>query len=156
MEQTSKIELLDNSSKLDNIQMPSDEFGKNMDKAMYSKDITKAISGNAVETYLVDESNDIEVPNYMFNLVNKGSMSRIYLKIIKGLLSENGNVAIYLCNGKSVIKAGYGDDIKINSIISTIKSYIFNDDIQIYKNIERGKKLEEVKKRDITKLRMKL
>lgn len=155
MEQTLATELLSNCDNSD-VQMPSEDLKEHEDDSIITKDISEAIGGSTVELYLVDKSNEIEIPNFLIDFSNAEKITELQKRAIKGLLISDGNVAIYLCNGKQVIKIGYSDEVKMSSLISTLKNYVFSDGTAIYKNIERGKKPIEIKKRDITKLRMRI
>lgn len=141
----------------------SDEEVELQNKELESKDITEAISGKMVKTILVPEEAVIEEQNYIFDFSNTESITIYKREALKTTLNPHAgsdperDVAIYLHNSSGkLLKIGYGDKYELERLIPLLKSYIFGDEIRIYKNFKKGCNVVEVKKRDITQLRLNL
>lgn len=149
--ESSKLKLFNDENK--EMKMPGDS---NLEKgnSLRTDNVVKALTGEQVKTLLLPEEQLIELPNYVIDFSKNMQMTVFQKLALDSLLSKNGDTSIYLYNNNNIIKIGSGIQYKLEMILSSYKNNILNKDVNIYKDVERGKELKEVIARDITKLRM--
>lgn len=126
-------------------------------QGLMSESISKAISGETVKTLLLPEDTEIAPLNYIFDFTDLTSINTVQKEALKGLVSYYGDVQLYLYKQKSGLTAfGMGDRYKLERMVPLIRSYIFNNEIKIYRNFAPGNPVEEVDTKDITRMRLNL
>lgn len=156
MDSTENIKLFNSSP--DDVVMPHiSEEATEESKALISDDIDDAILGDNVKTLIIPEDTEIAKFNYVFDFTNIGTITVMQKQSIKSLISEYGDVQLYLYNDKKGLMAfGMGDKYILEKLVPIIKKHVFDDSIKVYKDFQPGKQLEEVNSRDITKMRLNL
>lgn len=119
-------------------------------------EIDNAIYGKEVKVIVLPEEATIEYPNYVIDLTDLSEITVFQKAALQNLLNKNGDTAIYFYLGKKFTRVGYGMAYKLENLLALTKKHIFGDDIKIYRNLEKNKPVDEVKSRDITKLRLNL
>lgn len=125
--------------------------------ALVSEDITKDINDDTVKTLRVKEELDIEPENFVLDLTNLEQITASQKQVMVSLISSKGTVAIYMYKPKQgLVKLGNGEKYSLERTLPLIRYYVFNNELKIYKNFEKGKPVVEVDTKDITKLRLNL
>jgi hypothetical protein len=115
------------------------------------------IMGEKVKTVLIKEETDIYPYNYVLDFSDLDSINSIQKDALKALVTKDGDIKLYLFKKNTGLTAfGMGDKYKLESLMPLIKQYVFADSIKVYKNFSMTEDPQEVKSRDITKLRMNL
>lgn len=141
----------------DEIVMPtSGEAEVDKQKELIKSEIDNAIYGNEVKVVVLPEETVIEYPNYVIDLTDLNEISIFQKSALQNLLSKHGDTAIYFYLGKKFTRVGYGLSYKLENLLALTKRHIFNDEIRIYRDLEKNKPVDEVVSRDITKLRLNL
>lgn len=146
------------------VSMPTvtEEEVQKQNEELDSQDITGAISGKKIKTLLLPEESIISEINYIFDFSEVANISPFKKEALKSLVvpkdkeDENTIVSLYLYKKNGLVEFGRGDRYVLERLMPLIKVHVFGDEIKIYKNFKRGKPLEEVSGRDITKLRLNL
>lgn len=134
-----------------NIEMTSEQ------KELISDDVSKAISGEQVKIVILKEVNEIAEDNYIFDFTELASINVIQKEALKSLVSNNGNVQLYLYKkGSGLTSFGVGERYNLEMMVPLVRNYVFNSDIKIYKNYRVGEPAKEVISKDITKMRLHL
>ena len=134
-----------------NIEMTSEQ------KELISDDVSKAISGEQVKIVILKEVNEIAEDNYIFDFTELASINVIQKEALKSLVSNNGNVQLYLYKkGSGLSSFGVGERYNLEMMVPLVRNYVFNSDIKIYKNYRVGEPAKEVISKDITKMRLHL
>lgn len=134
-----------------NIEMTSEQ------KELISDDINKAISGEQVKIVILKEVNEIAENNYVFDFTDLTSINVIQKEALKSLVSNNGNVQLYLYKkGSGLTSFGVGERYNLEMMVPLVRNYVFNSDIKIYKNYRVGEPAKEVVSKDITQMRLHL
>lgn len=133
--------------------MPDINKGNNV-KYDNSEDVNNALFGEKVKTILIKDEQIIELPNIVFDFSKNMSMNIFQKLALDGIITENGDTAVYLYSTGNLMKIGTALSSKIESIINVFKTDVLNSDVLIYKDVQEGKPLTEINKKDITKLRM--
>lgn len=152
--ETLRQEQLGSSTTPDEIIIPSSNIKLSQeDKDMMDTDITDAISGSTVKKLLIPEDAEMELPNYVLDYTTVEQTSAFQKQAIKNLLSTDGKVAIYLYTDGRILKIGYGEEYKLNQIIDSFRANVADENVKVYKDVEIGKELREVRHKDISKMR---
>lgn len=151
----SKVNLFDAPS--DQLVMPGSSPQDLAKQAELTKsEIDNAIYGKEVKVIVLPEETSVEYPNYVIDLTNLSEITVFQKAALQNLLSKHGDTAIYFYLGKKFTRVGYGMAYKLENLLSLTKKHIFGDEIKIYRNLEKGKPVDEVVSRDVTKLRLNL
>jgi hypothetical protein len=126
----------------------TDEKMKSMDNLMM---------GDKVETLSVDKETHIEEKNFVIDFSEIENVSAIQLKVIKSIVDKEGDTSVYIYNKKKgLILIGVNDKFKLERCLPSIKKYIFDNKIRIFRDFEIGKRLQEVEELDISLIRLNL
>lgn len=125
-------------------------------KQLMSQSIEKEIGGRQVKKLILPEDSAIEHNNFLFDFSEVESISIFQKEAIKGLISNNGDTALYLYKPSSLVRFGWGDRYTLERLIPIIREQVFGNEIRIFKDFQEGEPLNEVSKKDITKLRINL
>ena len=128
----------------------------NENSSLKSEGTEDAISGKSVKTVIIKEDSDIEYPNYVLDFSNVESINVIQKSALKSLISDRGDTAIYLYKKDAIVKIGSGIGEILSTLINIINQSTMNGEISVYKDVIPGKEIEEIKGKDITKLRMRI
>ena len=76
---------------------------------------------------------------------------------MKSLISPvGGDVTIYLYNESKLISVGLGESSNLAKMMPLIQKYVFNEQVQIFKNYKVGEKPVLVQGKSISELRLNL
>ena len=131
--------------------------GNSVDDKLISKDISEAILGEYVKSIIIPESLDIVVPNYVLDFRGTEALRKHEVESLACLVDdEDGDIAIYACLGNGLVSLGMGVSTRIERILPVYVQSLFGNSCRLYRDIERGKPLQEIKRHDVSKLRLRL
>lgn len=140
-----------------NVAMPSISIEQTEEQAkLTSDDISSDISGETVKVIRVKEDVDIDPENFVLDLSDIDQVSASQKEVLKSLVIPDGTVSVYLYKKQGLIRLGGGDKYTLERLLPIIKEHVFNGELNVYKNFERGKPVETIDCKDITKLRLRL
>ena len=156
MDNTSDIKLFKEDK--NEVAMPSIDTEMTSEQAeLISESIDKAIGGEQVKVVILKEVDEIAEDNYIFDFTELASINVIQKEALKSLVTNNGNVQLYLYKkGSGLTSFGSGDRYNLEMMIPLVRNYVFNSEIKIYKNYKVGEPAKEVISKDITKMRLHL
>lgn len=132
----------------------NEEYIKDMN-TLVDLDITDAISGEYVKRILMSSEDELETPNYIMDFSEVSDTTIFQKRALKEIVAKSGDTAIYLYKDGKLMKLGYNESYKLADVMSNFRNYVGDEKMHIYVNVDRSsKRLAEVRKRDITKLRM--
>lgn len=124
---------------------------------LISDSIDTAIGGEQVKVVILKEVEEIAENNYIFDFTDLQSINVIQKEALKSLVSNTGNVQLYLYKkGSGLTSFGMGDRYNLELMVPLVKNYVFNDEVKVYKNYKVGERVKEVIGKDITKMRLHL
>ena len=150
-----------NSLFMDNeeqVEMPRSEIN-NVNEPVGIGDVAKIISGDTVERTVIPESPEdgVDEHNYLLDLSNLNSWTYMEKQSIKSLISKHGDTSIYLRTKKiQLVCLGKGKRELLDFILPEIKSAVFGDKINIYKDFSVNEELREISTLDFTDFRLDL
>lgn len=153
------IELFKDDGKT--VVMPSLDNELKESEQIKSKDITEAILGSTVATVIIQKDMHMELPNYVLDFSEYSEITMFQKESLSNLittkpLDDGVKTALYLYNGKKMIKFGTGEIYKLEVIIPIIRDKVFDNQIRVYRNVDGISPLDELKTRDNTKVRLRL
>lgn len=125
-------------------------------KQLMSQSIEKEIGGKQVKKIILPEDSVIEHSNFLFDFSEVESISIFQKEAIKGLISKNGDTALYLYKPSSLVRFGWGDRYTLERLVPILREQVFGNEIRVFKDFQEGQPIIEVSKKDITKLRINL
>lgn len=122
---------------------------------LMSEDIMGAISGEEVKVVMLKESEHIEEPNIAIDLRDLQKISRVETDALRGLLREDGNVALYIIQPRvGVVKLGYALKGMMDKVLVRVIYNILGEDIKIYENFQIDKENKLLNKNSLVSRRM--
>ena len=117
---------------------------------LISMAIEEAIQKESIDTVLLKEVTDIEIPSYLIDMTNVGDIMPCTLDAISKMLSEDGDTAIYMKNGDSIGIIGYGEAHQLYSRLDTFINNVYSGKCGIYKN--NGDGFKKIKPMDVNNI----
>ncbi len=135
--------------------MPSQDINTN--EELRSENIDRLILGETVKTLNIKETDNIADVNYIIDFSKIKSIQPIQKDVLKSLISPvGGDVTIYLYNESKLISVGLGESSNLAKMMPLIQKYVFNEQVQIFKNYKVGEKPVLVQGKSISELRLNL
>ena len=125
--------------------------------SLKSQELKKVIQGDSVNTIMAPTETTLIQPNYLLDLGSVVETIDYANDTLKALLDDDGDVAVYTTTyGGGIVRLGFGLSSKLDMIISSCITALYDGECRLYKNVEVGKKPVEIKRRDISTVRLKL
>lgn len=122
-----------------------------------SEGIQKAISGEQVKTLMIPMESSIIQPNYLIDLKSSKGALDFHGHILDTFLDDDGDTAIYIITKSgAIVRLGFGLAEKLDRLLCSSVRALYSGECKVYKNIEQGKGLNEVKSRDPSTIRLRL
>lgn len=154
-ENNSSIDLFGNESS--DMIMPTDTEVSGDLAGLVSADISSSLLGERVRKVIMSEENGIKLPNYVIDiseLIDKKTLDFKMQALSSVCSGEDGDATIYIFTGKTMTRVGSGY-ISVLETTLPILSDCFGSGVRIYRNLkEDSNGLDEVKGRDITKMKL--
>lgn len=155
MDSTGNIKLFNTDQ--DKVVLPTISDNSEEESNLISDSIDNAILGEKVKTLIIPEDADIYPVNYVIDINNVKTLNRIQMQSVNSLKSIYGDVPLYLYNdSRGLVLFGMGDKYSLERMLPIVKTYVFEDEIKVYKNLTIDGKFTEVNGKDITKMRLNL
>ena len=121
---------------------------------LYSESISEVLLAPKVDVISVPKDSKVNQNNFIFDFSNLDSISVMQKEVLKSLVSQDGNIELYLYRKNGLVSFGLGEKYYLERVIPLVKQWIFGDEIKVYKDFIPGKQIFEVTGRDFTKLRL--
>ena len=115
-----------------------------------------AISGDIVKTLLIPEDAQMRLPNYVLDFRHAKTIRRHQIDTLATFLSDYGDTYIYICVPNGLDKIGMGESRILDNMLQSGISSVFGNSCTIYKNVQPGEPLVELKAFDPTTVRLEL
>jgi len=137
------------------MEIPKQEDNKdNIANKLMTVGIEEALVGDEVKSVLIPDDKSVIKPNYVINISNIKTVEHAQITALDSLLHVDGNVAIYLYMNNKMQKVGMAYSNIVDRLIVVAVNNIFNNDCEIYKDVEVGKKVKMINSKDISYLRL--
>lgn len=136
------------------IMMPSANIESN--KGLQEGALKDAIDGEVVQRLVLPKSSIIDRENFVFDFSNVDTITIFQKEALKSLIKSEGTVSLYLYRPNGMVKIGKGEKYSLERMVPLVKRYIFNDEINVYKNYIAGMPAKKVVSGDITQMRLNL
>lgn len=148
------------SAPADAIVMPGSGAGYEEQKSLSeSAPIEGNITGKEVKHVILPEDDSVKLPNYVIHFPESEKITIFQRQALLALKEKDPQLQIaslYISRGNKMLKIGEGDPQKLNMVLPTVINIIFDNKIRVFKDVQNGVRAEEVKRTDISKLRLKL
>lgn len=129
---------------------------KPAEMSLKTEGLKEAISGEFVKTLLIPENMTIDSPNYVLDFRHAKTLRKHQIEVLATLLSDCGDVYIYVCVPNGLDKIGMGESTILDEMLQPGIESVFGESCRIYKDVAPGEPLREVKKLDPGSLRLNL
>ena len=139
------------------VALPSIEIQQSDEQAkLMSDNIASELSKPTIKTIRIKEDIEIDPLNFVIDLSCVDTVTVLQKDVLKSLISSSGDASIYLYKKQGLIKIGVGKRFELERLFPIIKNAVFNDEIKVYKNLNKGGEIEEINTKDITNYRLNL
>lgn len=121
---------------------------------LISKDIGSAIEGETVKSLILDEDNEILLPNYIIDLSKLEAVEPIQIMALDSLLNEDGDMALYILIKGGIEKIGMAYKSQLDRILVPAMTSILGSEVLIYKDYKPGEKVVIADMKNLSKLRL--
>lgn len=149
-----------NSGELTDEEIEAKLMGDN--QHLVTQGVEKAILGDTVKSLLIPEDTEIYLPNFVLDFSEATQLRQHQVEALDSLITVSGDTAVYIYINSGMQKLGMTNGSDIESILPVAIMSIFGDKehkncvCKLYKDVERGKPIRELKEADITTIRLKL
>lgn len=119
-------------------------------------DLEGALKGDTVKSLLIPETLDLVLPNYVLDFRKAGKLRKHQISALATMLSEDGDVAIYVSLPDGIDQIGMAISTTIDRVLPAGITSIFGDNCTLYKDVQRGQPLMEIKQNDVKSVRLQL
>ena len=132
------------------------------DQHLVTHGVEDAISGETVKALLIPEETDIYLPNFVLDFSEATLLRKHQIACIDSFIVETGDTALYIYIKGAMNKVGMIDGAQAEAILPTCVAAVFGDkdhkncQCKLYKDVERGKPVNEISEADISTLRLKI
>lgn len=145
------MELLNAEEKQEEVVIPKIDYSS-IPGLRRKEQFDKVISRATVPKVLIADGSEMTFPAYLIDYTGVKETTVFQRQALKNLLYGDG-VTIYVKTDGHTYKIGTGEKQRVQEIIDMFKDYIVDEQCRIYK-YESAENVQEVKKRDITKIRL--
>lgn len=139
----------------DKLQIPTEKETESVeDSKLISHGAEEALKGEYVKTILIPEDFIVTLPNYVIDFRGIEKIREHQISVISNMMADDGDTAIYAYLDKGLIKLGMCNSDNVDEVFAAGIRNIFNNKCKIYKDIERGKPLREIRQKDASKIRL--
>lgn len=123
---------------------------------LMSKGIEKAICGETVKSLMIPEDFELIYPNFVLDFRKAKTLRKHQIHALTTIVCDEGDTAIYVILNNGTEKLGMGVGSLLNKILPIGLQSIFGDACILYQDVERDKQLREIRRQDISKIRLEL
>lgn len=149
-----------NQEQSDKIIMPSENIKE--DSELMNTEFGSNMLGDTVSRLNIKKEDGVELPNYILDYSKVKKTNIFQRNAIRSLVSKSiddgdcNKTALYLYTDDRILKIGYIRTDKAARSIATFRNFAADNDVRVFKDVTDDGYAEEVKHRDITKLRLSL
>lgn len=148
------MNLFDESKKSEEVILPHHTDGEENIPGMKKKEqFNKAISSDVVPKVLIAGGGEMEFPSYLIDYENASETTVFQRQALSNLVDGETGYTVYIRISGKVYKLGTSSKLRIEELIDMFKDYVLDDCCKIWK-YNSNTEAVEVKKRDITKIRL--
>lgn len=139
----------------DTVEMPNLENGV---AAIGEVDITDSINQDVLTSRLVRHiDEEIKVPNIVIDIreAKEISVSPFAMQSLSAIQREDGNIGVYIRSDKSIEKIMHTTEDLKNIVVVAVKELI-SPDVNVYENVEIGKRAKKIGGNSIRSMRLNL
>lgn len=115
----------------------------------------KAIIKKEVPKVIIADGSEMRYPNYILDYNSVDKISIFEKHAIGSLASDSEELSLYIVIKGKIYLFGTSSKEKVDSIIDIYKNFVLSDECKVYRCKNENNK-EEIKDRDISKLRLSL
>lgn len=123
---------------------------------LISEGIDKAIRGDVVKSLMIPENFELALPNYVLDFRQAKTLRKHQIETLATLVREDGDTNLYVCLSNGLEKLGMGVGVILNNVLQTGIESVFNGVCRLYRNVEQGKPLQELRTLDPKTIRLEL
>lgn len=133
----------------------------NKNSELITHGVEDALKGEKVKTLLIPETIEILLPNYVLDFRKAVKLRQHQIQSLATILVDDGDTAIYVClqgqNGSIMMeRIGMGDSEVLGGILLPGVKSIFGKSCKLYRDVERGRPLKEMRQYDPEKIRLRI